>query len=210
MRPAQLRWQLHAVTCVFATQLVLANAAARVGAQDQGHALDIVLTVDPAESETHWTLGSTLHTVHGTFAVKSSELRVHVATGRAGGEIVVDATSGASGNDGRDKKMHKEIIESAKYRDIVFRPDRVEGPIPVIGSVTAQVHGILLLHGSEHEITVPVQVELSADHWKGIGKFAVPYVAWGLKSPNNFFLKADPAVQIELKLAGKLEPIDKR
>ena len=29
----------------------------------------LVFAVDPAQSSVHWTLGSTLHTVHGTFAL---------------------------------------------------------------------------------------------------------------------------------------------
>ena len=42
-------------------------------------------------------------------------LQVDPATGKASGEIVVDATSGKSDNDGRDKKMHKDVLESAKF-----------------------------------------------------------------------------------------------
>ena len=68
-----------------------------------------------------------------------------------------------------------------------------------------QLHGKFLLHGSEHEITVPVHAELTANHWKGSAKFSVPYIAWGLKSPNTFLLKADPAVEIELELSGTLQ-----
>ena len=68
-----------------------------------------------------------------------------------------------------------------------------------------QVHGILVLHGSEHELTVPVQAELAADHWTGNGKFSVPFIDWGLKNPSNFFNKVDHAVEIELELQGSLQ-----
>jgi hypothetical protein len=74
----------------------------------------LVFAVDPAQSTVHWTLGSSLHTVHGTFALKRGSFRVDPATSKAGGEIVVDATSGKSGNDGRDRKMHKDVLESAR------------------------------------------------------------------------------------------------
>jgi polyisoprenoid-binding protein YceI len=164
----------------------------------------ITLNLDPAKSEVHWTLNSTLHTVHGTFNLKSGELRLDPASGTASGEFVAYATSGESGNDGRDKKMHKEILESDRYPDIVFRPAKVEGTVNPQGPCTVQLHGTFLLHGSEHEITVPVQAELTGDSWKGSAKFSIPYVAWGLKSPNTFLLKADPEVQIELELVGKL------
>ena len=166
---------------------------------------EIVLSLDPAQSKVHWTLGSTLHTVHGTFALKRGILRFDPATGKASGEIVADATSGESGNDSRDKKMHKEILESARYSDVVFRPDRVEGKIAEKGPSSVQVHGIFLLHGAEHELTVPVQADLTPDHWKGTGKFNVPYIQWGLKNPSTFLLKADPSVDVELDIAGGLQ-----
>ena len=165
----------------------------------------IVLDIDPAKSNVHWTLGSTLHTVHGTFGVKNGTIQVDPSNGKANGEIVADATSGKSDNDSRDKKMHKEVLESVRYPDVVFRPDRIDGKISRQGTFTAQVHGIFVLHGKEHELSVPVEAELSGDHWSGSGKFSVPFIDWGLKNPSNFFLKVDHAVEIELELKGKLQ-----
>jgi len=166
---------------------------------------ELVLVVDPAASKVHWTLDSSLHTVHGTFALKSGTLHVELASGKAGGEIVADATSGNSGNDGRDKKMHKEVLESGRFAEVVFRPDRVEGKITTQGACSVRIHGMFVLHGSEHELTIPVQAELGADHWSGSAKFDIPYVEWGLKNPSNFLLKANHAVNIELELKGSLQ-----
>jgi len=168
-------------------------------------ASEITLGIDPAQSKIHWTLESTVHAVHGSFAFKRGTVQLDSATGNASGEIVVDATSGNSGNDGRDKKMHREVLESRKYSDIIFRPDRVEGQISQQGICTVQVHGRFVLHGSEHELTVPVQAELEKDHWKGSAKFQVPFIDWGLKNPGNFFLKVNHAVEIELELKGSLQ-----
>jgi polyisoprenoid-binding protein YceI len=168
-------------------------------------ASEIVFQVDPAQSKVHWTLGSTLHTVHGSFAFNSGTLHLDPTTGKASGEISVYATSGDSGNDGRDKKMHKEVLESAKYPDIIFRPDRVEGKITPQGPFTVQVHGLLVLHGAEHELTLPVRAELAGDHWTGSARFNVPFIDWGLKNPSNFFLKVDHVVQVELELKGSLQ-----
>ncbi|HEY6269207.1 MAG TPA: YceI family protein [Candidatus Acidoferrum sp.] len=166
---------------------------------------EIVLAIDPAQSKVHWTLGTTLHTVHGTFAFKKGTIQLDPATGKASGEIVVFATSGDSGNDSRDKKMHNEVLESAKYTDVIFRPDRVDGKIALQGTFTAQVHGIFVLHGSEHELTVPVQAEFTGDHWDGSAKFTVPFIDWGLKNPSSFLLKVSHAVEIELEMKGRLE-----
>jgi polyisoprenoid-binding protein YceI len=174
-------------------------------ATPQPAASEITFGIDPAQSKVRWTLESTVHTVHGSFAFKKGSIHVDASTGTASGEIVVDATSGNSGNDGRDKKMHREVLESGKYSNIIFRPDRVEGQISQQGICNVQIHGNLLLHGSEHEITVPIQGELAGDHWAGSAKFHVPFIAWGLKNPSNFFLKVNHTVEIEVELKGSLQ-----
>jgi len=166
---------------------------------------EIVFGVDAAKSKVHWTLGSTLHTVHGTFAFKNGTLRLDPATGKAAGEIAVYATSGDSGNDGRDKKMHKEVLESAQFPDIIFRPDRVEGRVAPQGASSVNLHGVFVLHGKEHELTVPVEAELAGDHWTGNVKFSVPFIDWGLKNPSNFLLKVDHSVGIQLEMQGSLQ-----
>jgi polyisoprenoid-binding protein YceI len=171
----------------------------------QPPASEIVFGIDPAQSKVHWMLGTTLHTVHGTFAFKNGTLHLDPATGKAGGEIVVYATSGDSGNDSRDKKMHKEVLESGQFPDVIFRPDRVEGKTTPERRFTVQVHGTFVLHGSEHELTVPVQAEFAGDHWTGSAKFNVPFIDWGLKNPSSFLLKVNHAVEIELELKGSLQ-----
>ncbi len=166
---------------------------------------EIVLEVDPSQSKVNWTLGTTLHTVHGTFALKKGTLRLDLASGKISGEIAMDATSGKSGDDSRDKKMHKDVLESTRYPEVVFRPDRVEGKVSSQGSSKVSLHGILLLHGAEHELIVPVEAELSGDHWAGSTKFSVPFIDWGLKNPSNFLLKVNHAVELELELKGPLK-----
>jgi polyisoprenoid-binding protein YceI len=110
-------------------------------------AQQIVLSVDPAKSTVHWSVESSLHTVHGTFRVKRGTLSVDPATGKANGEIVVDATSGESGNDGRDRRMHKEILESSRYSEMVYRPDRADGAVVSQGNSSLKLHGIFLCTG---------------------------------------------------------------
>ena len=168
-------------------------------------ASEIVLGIDPAKSNVHWTLGSTVHTVHGSFAFKKGTLQLDTSSGKASGEIIVDAASGNSGDDSRDRKMHREVLESGRYAEVIFRPDRVEGKIPPQGPFTVNAHGLLVLHGSEHELTVPVKAELAGDHWTGSAKFNVPFIDWGLKNPGNFFLKVNHAVEIEAELQGSLQ-----
>lgn len=166
---------------------------------------EIALTLDASQSKVHYTLGTTLHTVHGTFAFKRGTISIDPETGAASGEIVADAASGESGDSSRDQKMHKDVLESGRFTEVVFRPDRVEGRVPSEGAANVQLHGTFLLHGSQHELTVPIQAELTRDHWKGGAKFRIPYIDWGLKSPSNFLLKADPVVDLELEMTGAVQ-----
>jgi polyisoprenoid-binding protein YceI len=194
-----------AALCGLAVLLSASAAHRPPQAPAAASANEIVLIVDPARSSVHYTVSSSLHTVHGTFALKRGTLRLEPATGKAAGEIVVDAVSGQSGNDSRDKKMHKEVLESARFTDIVFRPDRVEGTVQPQGASSAQLHGVCVLHGSEHELTAPVRAELTSGKWKGTASFSVPYNDWGLKNPGNFLLKVDHMVSIEVQMAGSMQ-----
>lgn len=175
-------------------------------AAPQSSASPLVFTVDPVQSSVQWTLGSSLHTVHGTFALKHGSLQVDPATGKASGEIVADATSGKSGNDVRDKKMHKDVLESGKFGEIVFRPDNISGKLQSQGESTIQIHGGFVLHGSEHELTVPAQANLSGTYWSGTAKVSVPFIEWGLKNPSNWLLKVEHTVNVELELKGTVQP----
>jgi hypothetical protein len=168
-------------------------------------AKEIVLNIDPAQSSVHYSVSSSLHTVHGTFAVKRGTLRLDPSGGKAAGEIVIDAVSGQSGNNSRDKKMHREVLESARFTDIIFRPDHLEGAVQPQGASSAQLHGVCVLHGSEHELTVPVRAELNSESWKGTATFSVPYNDWGLRNPGNFLLKVDHTVDIEVEMAGSMQ-----
>ena len=165
----------------------------------------LVLKADPSQCSIHWTLRSSLHTVHGTFALKSGTLQIDPATGKASGAIVADATSGQSGNDGRDRKMHKDVLESGRFSEIVFRPDSLTDNLSLQGDSTVQLHGVFLLHGNEHELTVPIQAKLTGDHWSGNAKFSVPFIDWGLKNPSTWLLKVDHSVAVEMELKGTVQ-----
>ena len=170
----------------------------------------LVLSLDPAQSNVHWTLGSSLHTVHGTFAFKQGSLEIDPVNDKVSGEIIVDATSGNSGNDSRDKKMHKDVLQSARFSEVVFRPDSFTGKLASQGESTVEVHGTFVLHGSEHELTVPVKVKLDADHWAGNATFSVPFIDWGLKNPSNWLLKVEHVVKVELEMKGNLQNLPGR
>ncbi len=194
------------VLAVLGIVLFLAAAAPLPrAASTQATVSEIVLTLDPAQSKVHWTVDSTMHTVHGTFAVKSGTVHFDPETGKAGGEIVVYAPSGESGNGSRDRRMHKEILETAKYPDVVFRPTQVEGKVEQSGASDVKLGGVFSIRGADHDLTALVHAEFMGDRWRGTGKFAVPYVKWGIKDPSNFLLKVKPVVNVELEMSGEVK-----
>jgi polyisoprenoid-binding protein YceI len=207
MKLAEIRRLLVFTGILFTLGVLLSASAAHrpPSAEAQASANEIVLALDPAGSKVHWTLGATVHNVRGTFALKRGTVRLDPENGKASGEIVADAASGESGNGSRDKKMRNEVLETSRYAEVIFRPDRFEGRVPALGSATVLIHGTFLLHGSEHTLTVPVQTELTAGHWKGTAKFPIPYVDWGLRNPSNFLLKVDPFVEIDLQMKGTVQ-----
>lgn len=124
----------------------------------------IDLKLDPAKTIVRFSLDASLHTVHGTFQVKPGALEFDTASGQISGEVLVDANSGVTGNGMRDRKMHKDVLESESFDpEISFLPDRIEGAVAGQGKSSVNVHGMFRIHGVEREITVPAQVEMAAD-----------------------------------------------
>jgi polyisoprenoid-binding protein YceI len=200
---------VHALIPFVGAALFLATVAPRAPAQSQPApkpASEIVLTVDPAQSTVHFTVGSTLHNVHGTFAFKSGAIHFDLDTGKAGGEFLVDTASGESGDDSRDARMKKEILEAPKFPEMIFHPREVEGKVDPSGASDVKLHGIFSIHGADHEITAIVHAQLTGDRWTATAQFDVPYIAWGIKNPSNFFLKVKPVVNVDLEMSGRQSP----
>lgn len=167
---------------------------------------ELLLQLDPTHSGADISLTGNLHTVEGAFLLKRGAIHFDPATGKASGEVVFDATSGKTGNNSRDHKMHKDVIESARYPEIVFRPDRADGVLAASGASTLQVHGMFTLHGTEHEVTFPVEVSFSGNAWTAKASFQVPYVRWGMKNPSRLFLRVDDVVQVQFHASGSTAP----
>jgi polyisoprenoid-binding protein YceI len=196
--PMKTKFHLAAVACL------LISLSGLTVAQPPTPATELVLQLDPAQTSAKIVLPTTFHTVDGTFSLRRGTVHFDPASGKASGEIVFDATSGKTGNGSRDHKMHKEILESERYPDITFRPDRAEGRLPASGSATLKVHGLFGLHGSEHEMTIPVEVSLSTGAWTANTTFQVPYIKWGLKNPSVFIARVRDTVEVQIQAAGGL------
>jgi polyisoprenoid-binding protein YceI len=163
-----------------------------------------VVTFDPDKTAVEFTLSATLHSVHGTFKLKSGIISFDPATGAASGALIVDASSGDSGNKSRDAKMNREVLESDKYSEIVFVPQAISGNVLPQGQSRVTVNGVLRLHGLEHPLTLEVPLFLEAGRIRVTTQFQVPYQAWGLKNPSTLLLHVGSTVQIDIAASGTL------
>jgi polyisoprenoid-binding protein YceI len=168
-------------------------------------AQETVLQLDPGKSTVNFTLGDVLHTVHGTFRLKSGTINFDPSSGAASGDVVIDAASGDSGNRTRDKKMNKDILETERHPTIEFLPKHVTGQVASAGASQVQVAGIFRLHGLDHDLTLTLPIQISDKQLSASTHFEVPYEAWGLKNPSTLFLRVNNKVQIDLTVVGTLE-----
>jgi polyisoprenoid-binding protein YceI len=168
-------------------------------------AAEYSLELKPANTKIQWTLGDVLHSVHGTFDLKRGTINFDTDTGKASGQVVVDVASGDSGSPPRDHRMHAGVLESKKYPEAVFTPDRVEGALAVSGTSNIKLHGMFTIHGAAHELTMDVQTKATADQMNATITFDVPYVAWGMKDPSKFVLKVDKTVHVSIEGSGPLQ-----
>jgi polyisoprenoid-binding protein YceI len=187
------------VTAVL-TALALTASAAAVAEQR-------TLTLDPAKSTVHFTLGATLHTVHGSAPVTHGEVAFDSDGGAASGQIAVDASRADTGSAKRDREMHGKILMSASHPSVVLHLTRVEGRLPAAGGATLTVHGTLELLGRGHQVAVPVRVIVQEDHVTFEATLEVPYVAWGLHDPSTFLLKVEKLVTVTISGAGTLAAV---
>jgi polyisoprenoid-binding protein YceI len=160
--------------------------------------------IDPATSEVSFSLSDPIHAVHGTFHVQTGSVDFNREASDMSGSVVVAAGSGNSGSESRDHKMTADILDAPKFATVSFAPHSYQGAIAPSGDSTVQVTGTFTLHGTPHELTVPMQIHIDGTTCTAKTQFVVPYVKWGLRDPSNFLLKVDKEVGIQLTLNGHL------
>jgi polyisoprenoid-binding protein YceI len=161
--------------------------------------------INPDSSEVKFTLGGH-DTTTGTFHVAKGIVNFDPHSPNLSGLVDVEAGSGKTGNDTRDKKMTTQVLEAAKFSDVTFAPQTYSGTLAPSGDSTLHVTGIFTLHGSPHTITVPMTIHIDGARCTAKTHFVVPYVEWGLKDPSIFILKVAKQVDVDLNLVGFLAP----
>ena len=170
-------------------------------------AQEVTFQLDPAQSRVQFTLGATFHEVHGTFQLKGGTIHFNPASGEASGSLIVDATSGNTGNERRDRRMHRQILEDQKYAEIVFSPQHVSGKLAPQGTSQMEMQGLLTLHGEQHPITFTAPVQVNQTQASAEVHFILPYMKWGLKNPSTFVLRVSDKVSVDVHAVGRLSSV---
>jgi len=164
-----------------------------------------VLHLDASATTIHWTLKDILHTIHGTFRLKSGVVTLDETTGVAEGEIIVEMASGESGNSARDRRMQKDVLESTKYPEAIFHPQKVTGVVRDGQTENVTVEGTFTIHGIDHPLFLQVKTTLNGKVLMAKTNFIVPYVAWGMKDPSTLMLRVGKTVQVDVDARATLQ-----
>jgi polyisoprenoid-binding protein YceI len=179
-------------------------AAAAIFLSGSAVASERTLELDSGTTTVTFDLGATGHDVHGIFEFQRGRIVFDPESGKASGEIVVDARRGDSGSKKRDKTMHRKVLESEEFPLFVFTPQRVEGEIHESGSSDVKVHGTMLMLGKTHPLTMATQVKINGNQVAVEASFDVPYIEWGMHDPSILFLRVAKQVQVSVEAKGTL------
>lgn len=182
-------------TLAFIALIVLATAA---GAEP------FRLVLDPSATEISFTLGARLHTVRGSFALVTGELGFDPETGAASGEIRVDARSGDTGIDRRDRVMHEEVLDSARHPLLVLRPERIIEAKRDGDALAGRLFTRFEVRGVSHPLALDFEGTRAGERATVHVRFDVPWVAWGLPDPSNAILRVDDVLSVDVKAEGTL------
>jgi polyisoprenoid-binding protein YceI len=193
----------HVLTPVARFSFVLTLAIALLGATSSSANAQTRYSINPAKSQVQFSLGG-FHDVNGFFKVGSGDITFNPKSGAMTGSIVVEAGSGNSGDNARDKKMKGDELHAGKFPSITFAPTQYTGTLNPSGQSNIQVHGVFTLIGKPHTIIVPMTVTINGTQCTAKGSFTVPYVNWGMKDPTMMFMKEAKDVTIDLNFQGTL------
>ncbi len=164
------------------------------------------LVLDPDATKIRFFLGATLHTVEGSARLVEGKMQFDPSIGSLTGLVRVDARSATTGIGMRDSTMHGDVLESERFGEIVFRPERLLQSGGGSGKREVAVEGRLLIHGSEHRLRIPAEVVLEGSRMRVHARFIVPYAQWGMNDPSTFLLRVSKSVEVVVDGVGTLEP----
>lgn len=100
--------------------------------------------------------------------------------------------------------MNKEVLESSKYPEITFLPQKFTGRVNSEGASQVAVSGVFRIHGADHPMTLIMPVRITGSELTATTHFEIPYEQWGMKNPSTFVLRVSNKVVIDLTAVGQV------
>ena len=93
--------------------------------------------------------------------------------------------------------MHQQILESQKYPEITFTPQKISGTFNPHAASQLELSGIFQLKGQDHPLTATIAVDSAqGSPLHATVNFTIPYIKWGLKDPSTWLLKVSDTVAL--------------
>ena len=162
-------------------------------------------TVNPDASKVAFSLGGNAHHVDGTFHVQSGSIDFdrtranHLRLGGCRGRQRQQRRSGPGQEDELRRSRRGALCRNLLCAQELSGNRCGQRAIPPSKSAAYSP-----LHGTPHDLTVPMQIHIDGTTLTAKTHFTIPYVKWGLKDPSIFILKVAKEVDIDLTLVGRL------
>ncbi len=170
-------------------------------------ARNVEIHFDPQTTQIHFRVGSLMRDVRGTFQFKGGAVAVDPDSTLAQGQLLVDATTGRTGNGARDKQM-QEVLEIGRYPSIFFHAEHLRGQVPQKdGSSDVIAEGMLNIHGADHPMQMKVHLVRVGKTLSATTRFTVPYVEWGMKNPRDSFLHLSKTAVVDVSAKGTVRTV---
>lgn len=163
-----------------------------------------VLALDPAKTTITYSLDGWPHHTQGTFKLKRGVIEIDPSSGRMTGTITVDAASGDSGHSIRDEEMKSSVLEVDRFPEISFAPRQVLTHGDPQKAFPVKVTGLMLLHGTQHALTIDATVDRQENNVTIHCNFPVPFVEWGVRDPSILMFKVSKQVLVDVTANARL------
>lgn len=168
---------------------------------------NIEIHFDPGSTQIRFKLGSVMRDIRGTFQFKGGALAIDPDSTLAQGELLVDATTGRTGNAGHDKEL-QDVLETSRYPSIFFHAEHLRGEVPKHdGSSDVIAEGTFNIHGADHPMQMKVHLVRVGGALSATTRFMVPYVEWGMKNPRGEFFHYSKVVQVDVNAKGTVRTV---
>jgi len=163
------------------------------------------LLLDAKTTQIRFFLEATLHTVEGRAPLVEGNIQFDLERGTANGAVRIDARSATTGNGIRDATMHANVLESQRFPEIAFLPERISEVRGNSRQRGATVHGRIKIHGGEHPFAIPVEADVDQSRIRIRARFVLPYVQWGMKDESTFLLRVGKTIAVDIDAVGTLD-----